>query len=195
VSEQAVRSYAPLTDENLRRLATIAAERDAALRAARPDWCSRLLAACLVQGAARHFVYGDRGIKDLDVYLFYGLPTGKRANAFPYLRGTAQQDFGDSEHGRQLYTDEERTDPRLASRIPAWERYAGRRVDLLARAIPNDTARRAVRRWLEEGLRKSGSSGWHLAQAPVVCLTPELGAVWWQGPSDDAAGRAKGALG
>jgi hypothetical protein len=192
MSARSIRSFAPLTDENFRRLAEIARARDRDLRAARPDWCSRLLAACLVQGAARHFVHSDRGIKDLDVYLFYALPLGKRPNAFPYLRGSEPRDFGDSDHGRQLYTDEQRSDPKLAARIPEWERYAGRRVDLMARAIaPDADPRAAVCRWLDDGARKPGSSGWHLAQAPVVCLIPKLKAVWWGGPGNDAVATVK----
>jgi hypothetical protein len=33
------------------------------------------------------------------------------------------------------------------------------------------------------------------SRAPVVCLYPDLGAIWWEGPLDDEAGTEKGAYG
>ena len=189
------RSYEPLTDDDLRRLEAIAVARHDEMARDRPDWCSTLIAACLVQGGARHRVNGDRGIKDLDVYLFYALGPGASAGKFPFNRGTIQRDFGSSHHGQELYTDEDRLDPGLARRIPKWEQFVGRRVDLLARAIPphSEGARAAVVDWLRTGQDKRGSTPWHLAQTPVVALRPGLGDVWWEGPAHDTAGHAKGA--
>lgn len=188
------RSYAALTDPEMERLSTIALDRHRELAGKRPDWCSELLAACLVQGAARHRVHGDRGIKDLDVYLLYPLAQGSRSNAFPFLRGTQHRDFGSSAHGQELYTDSDRENPSVARRIDVWEHFLGRRVDLLARAIPThpDGAQAAVLKWIQGGADKAGQTPWHLARCPVVALWPDLGAVWWEGPADDVAGVEKG---
>lgn len=103
---------------------------------------------------------------DLDVYLFYALPGDKRRNdVFPLQRGTAQYDFSDGDRGRQLHIDEERNDLKLMNRVRRWEAFAGRRVDLLARAIPAEADTRvAVRRWFEEGLTRFGSE----RQAPFA---------------------------
>ncbi len=189
------RSYEPLTDSNLQRLRDLALERHRELAHDRPDWCSELLAACLVQGAARHRVHGDRGIKDIDVYLLYPLPAGRRANAFPYARGTTQRDFGPSEHGQELYVGPDYESPSVAKRVARWQKFAGRRVDLLARVIPPhpDGPAAAVRTWIADGAHKRGSTPWHLARCPIVALWPGLGDLWWEGPVEDVAGIEKGA--
>jgi hypothetical protein len=203
--DRSVRSYAPLTDEHLTRLAGLAAADDLKFRRAHPDWGKGFMAACLVQGGARHRVYGDRGIKDLDVYLFYATPPGKHGGQFPWVRGLAsrRKDFGESELGRQLYTAEDRVNPRIAPFLPEWDNYTGRRVDLISRGIaPHEEGpRAAVRAWLERGARSTrspggkASSAWHLARVPVVCLHPDFGEVWWAGLDDDEAGIEKGAYG
>ena len=189
------RSYEPLTDSNLLRLRDIALDRHNELAAQRPDWCAELLAACLVQGAARHRVHGDRGIKDIDVYLLYPLPAGRRANAFPYARGTTQRDFGPSEHGQELYIGPDYDKPSAAKRIPKWERFEGRRVDLLARVVPPhpDGPAGAVQAWISGNADKQRSTPWHLARCPIVALWPDLGDLRWKGPADDVAGVEKGA--
>ena len=189
------RSYEPLTDANLQRLRDLALERHSELAAQRPEWCDELLAACLVQGAARHRVHGDRGIKDIDILLLYPLPAGQRTNAFPFARGTVQRDFGQSEHGRELYEGADYDSPSVAKRIRTWERFAGRRVDLLARVTPPhpDGPAAAVQAWISANAGKNGSTPWHLARCPIVALWPDLGGVWWAGPSDDVAGVEKGA--
>jgi hypothetical protein len=192
------RSHAPLTDEHLDRLAALAAADHAAFQVRYPEWAAVLLAVCLAQGGARHRLFRDRGVKDLDVYLFYALPDGRSPARFPWNKGgtTRRQDFGPSEHGRQLYTSADRADPQMRSHIPQWELYAGRRVDLMSRAIaPHpDGPRAAVRRWLQRGLTRpsAGSTPWHLSRVPMICLYPEPYATWWQGNPDDEPGREKG---
>lgn len=189
MADRTRRSSALVTDDDLERLRTLVLARHDELATKRPDWCSALLAACLVQGAARHRVYEDRGVKDLDAYLFYVTPPDRHPKHFPFNRGTVQRDFGPSPHGRQLYTEEDRAE--LGPRLSSWERFAGRRVDLMARAIADaGSPRRSVTAWLESG--GPGSSAWHLAQAPVVSLHPELGEVWWDPGPFDAPRKVKG---
>lgn len=191
MADRSARSYEPVTDEDLARLRSLALERAVEMRAKRPDWCSELLAACLVQGAARHRLRGDRGVKDLDVYLFFARPyTETDSQNFPFNRGGTDRDFGASAHGRQLYTAADRVDPGLAKRIPRWEKFTGRRVDVLARAIETRASpQEAVVAWLERG---EGSAAF-LAPTPVIALESALGSVWWAGPDDDPLGAAKGA--
>lgn len=186
-----MRSYEPVTDADLHRLRDLALERTAEMRVKRPDWCSELLAACLVQGAARHRLRGDRGVKDLDIYLFFARPDNETdSQNFPFNRGGVARDFGASAHGRQLYTAADRGDPQLSKRVPRWDEFTGRRVDVLARAVERQPdARGAVVAWLQ---RREGSAAF-LAQTPVVALEPELGAVWWTGTDDDSLGTSKGA--
>lgn len=196
------RSYAALTGEHLVRLATLAAADDRYFGQHHPGWATELLASCLVQGAARHYLRGDRGIKDFDIYLFYGLPAGRNPAHFPWNRGatTRNRDFGLSEFGRQLYTAADRSDPYLAAKIPHWERFLGRRVDIMSRSVaPHvDGAKAAIMQWLERGRRRrhsTTSTDWNLSRAPVICLHPCVGDVWWAGPAVDEAGIEKGANG
>ncbi|MEV4127195.1 hypothetical protein [Nocardia sp. NPDC049707] len=95
--ERSERSFLPLTDEHLSRLARFAETDHMEFCRTHPEWAADLLACCLVQGGARHYVYGDRGVKDLDVYLFYGLPPGRSGEKCPWNRYTRRRDFGVSE--------------------------------------------------------------------------------------------------
>ena len=188
------RSFEPVTDAHLERLKDLALVRDAELRRKRPDWCSDRIAICLGQGAARHRVHGDRGVKDLDVWIFYALGPGQGSDGFPFNRANAHVDFGPSTHGVQSWSAEERSDPRLARRIRAWAHFLGRRVDIMARGIAYESnPRDAVVAWVHAGSSRHGSSGWHLSRAPVVAIDPNLGKVWWAGPRDDEPGVEKGA--
>jgi hypothetical protein len=176
------RSYEPVTDDDLARLAAIGAEHHQRFCAAHSAWTEELLAVCLAQGGAAHRVSGTKGVKDLDVWLFYALPAGRNPAHFPWNRLILHVDFGPSHHGHQLYTDEERADPKLD--VTVWERFEGRRVDLIARAIrPHvDGPHAAIWDWLEAGARgrPRSSSAWWLAQAAVVDLgRPARGHQVW----------------
>ena len=128
-------------------------------------YADRLMLVCLCQGAARHYVHGDRGINDLDVWAFF---RRHPKYVFPYRRhGFA--DFGPSRFGRN---------PKDKAR------FTGRRVDILGRSIPvlrNEGSTAAVQRYLRDAPR--GSSPWHLARRPVVILWPGSlrGRVIWSG--------------
>jgi hypothetical protein len=51
---------------------------------------------CLCQGAARHYVYHDRGVQDFDLWGFFEEISG---HPFPYWR-RGKHDFGPSKFGR-----------------------------------------------------------------------------------------------
>ncbi|WP_433521678.1 hypothetical protein ACQPZ2_30860 [Nocardia pseudovaccinii] len=192
--ERSERSFLPLTDEHLSRLARFAQTDHMEFRRAHPEFAADLLACCLVQGGARHYVCGDRGVKDFDVYLFYGLPPGRSSEKFPWNRYTRRRDFGVSELGRQLYGAADWADLQLAKKIPVWEEFSGRRVDLMSRAIAahEDGPRFAVEDWLDKGARRRSGSSWHLSRAPVVSLYPDFDEIWWTGTDLDEAGIEKG---
>jgi hypothetical protein len=159
------RSYEPLTVRDLARLAEIArADREARF-GRRPRWAvyrDRVLCVALCQGAARHYVDGATGIKDIDVWTFYAEhPDGP----FP-PRWMTKVDLGPSRFGRWP------GDP---------PRFTGRRVDLAARSLPVRSGAdpiRAVREYLRGGRTETARA---LAEKAVVVLDPpELrGEVIW----------------
>lgn len=119
-TDRSLRSHEPLTDADLARLSELAGARHERLADSRPEWASELLAACLVQGGARPSSHHDRGVKDLDVYLFYATPASRSASHFPWNLPKWHEDFGTSVHDRNLYTDAERAKPYIAQRLPRW---------------------------------------------------------------------------
>jgi hypothetical protein len=142
-----------------------------------PAYRDRRLAVVLAQGAARHYIDGRTGVKDLDVWTFYASIAGRR---FPADRRETHADFGPSDLGRQLYRPAEARSPREAERFRRWQSYAGRRVDLLMRAIPPpeeptpEAIYAAIREWLTGGQRRDdGSSPAHLARKAMIIIDPE----------------------
>jgi len=124
--------------------------------------CSdNLLAACLVQGAARHFVKWDTGVQDWDVLFFFKL--GEKP--FPY-RWVGNADYGPSKFGRNP------DDP---------EYYTGRRIDVLGRDIPKlGDIEESIQYYLR--VQKTTSAHfWSLR--PVIALHPRklFGVTLWDG--------------
>ena len=158
------RSFEKITLDDLRRLAQIAvADREAFFQD--PSWGDlyrdRVLAIALGQGAAAHFVHGERGVNDFDVYTFYADNPVRHW----YAKRNQPWDFGDPKFGTSVDKPH----------------YVGRRVDLLGRGIPyrpGEDPARAIRRWLSTN---RGSSAPRLARSPVVLLAPEerRGEIIW----------------
>ena len=94
------RSYLPITDAELIRLAEIARADREGLYRRHPDRAKqlrhRLMCSALCQGAALHYVDGKNGIKDWDVWSFYR--QGPNAE-YPYRRRT-EYAFEDQRFGR-----------------------------------------------------------------------------------------------
>lgn len=121
------------------------------------------LMACLCQGAARHFLHGDRGIHDWDVVFFFR--TNPRWKFPPRWIGLA--DFGPSKFGIN----------------PTEPQYYGRRIDVMGRDIPTSdkqSARESVVAYLQAGRAKSARC-W--PKNPMIALGPGdmLGNVIWRG--------------
>jgi hypothetical protein len=182
----APRSFAAITRTDLERLAGIADADAQRLYARYPQWRERFVGTVLAQGAARHLLDGVTGVKDFDVWTFFARIPGAR---FPFGgRRKVHRDFGISSHGRQLFSDDDRSDPVLAAKIRTWEGFDGRRVDLMMRDLACGCAadpRRAIGDWLREGARTptrpAMPSSWWLAQKAMVLLSPRerLGEVIW----------------
>lgn len=159
------RSYERITLEDLNHLAGIARLDREDLFARRPRYRvleEGLICVALCQGAALHFVDGENGVKDFDVWTFYTVRPGHPA--FPWRRRRARV-FGDPTFGRP----------------PNRPDFAGRYVDLLGRSIEafGETDPAAIlRRYLSEGRTGSARA---LAEKAVVLLEPsdQIGAVVW----------------
>ncbi len=182
------RSLEPITDNEIAHLVELALlDGD---RLPRP-WRDNLAGVFLAQGGAQHFVDGRHGVKDLDVWSIYLTDTPA---AFPW-KGQRKRhvDFGPSPHGRNVYTPVERAHPVLGPKIRRWQTFEGRRVDLMARALPlhPDGAPGAIRKWLADAAGKKWRpppkrmpSPWWIARRPVIELWPEATTVVWD-PSVD----------
>lgn len=108
-----------------------------------------------------HYLRGEAGINDFDVYTFF---TQHPARPW-YAKRNKTADFGDPKFG-------------TSADHPY---FVGRRVDLLGRSldIPAGTdVGEAIREWLQSGKTKSARL---LAQKAVIMLSPadRLGEVVW----------------
>jgi hypothetical protein len=165
------RSLVPLAKSDLRRLGKIAVRdlealfaRNAPLRIYR----DRLFAIALCQGAALHYIDKKNGVKDLDVWCFF---RAHPKRPFPYRR-IASADFGSSKFGKS----------------PGWQRYIGRRVDLLGRSLQIKIAESptdALCSYLTEGKTASARA---LAAKAMILIHPtlELGSIVW--PAKESVG-------
>lgn len=155
LGEESERSYAKITEEDLKRLAVIAAnDRQVFVHRYSQYKHCRLLCVVLCQGAGLHYIDGKNGVKDFDVWTFY--EREQHAPDFP-ARRLAQYDFGESKFGRN----------------PADKGYLGRRVDVLGRSI-QVTVRNpieAIREYLSQGRTKSARL---LAKKAVVLIEPDF---------------------
>lgn len=159
------RSYERITLEDLSRLAEISRLDREGLFARKPRYRvleDALVCVALCQGAALHFVDGENGVKDFDIWTFYAARPDHPA--FPWRR-RASRVFGDPRFG--LPPD------RLG--------FVDRRVDLLGRSIEVGTETRPTAilvRYLSEGRTGSARA---LARKAAVLLEPSdlLGTVVW----------------
>jgi hypothetical protein len=167
------RSFERITRADLQRLARVAALDREDLFQRRPEtgrlYAGQVFAVALCQGAALHFVHGQRGVKDFDVWSFY------RASAqrpYPFRR-RGVRDFGDPKFG-------------ITADHP---QFVGRRVDLLGRSL--EAARVADPAQVLQDYFRGGRtrSARLLALRPVVLLEPasRLGEVIWPGADAESA--------
>jgi hypothetical protein len=130
----------------------------------------------LCQGAALHWINGQNGIKDFDVWTFYAaLPSVE----FP-PRWRGQMDFGDPKFGQTSDKPE----------------FVGRRVDLLGRSLPVTLGTDPVAMLQSYLSRGRTESAQQLAKKAVVLLEPveQLGEVVWPLQVAKSNGRASSSL-
>src|SRR3954470_21519836 len=105
---------------DLQRLFELAKQDREEFFARKPEWAryyaDRILGTALCQGAAWHYVRGDIGINDFDVYTFYAANPERTW----YAKRIARLDFGS---------------PKFGLSEVSGRGYVGRRVDLLGRAL------------------------------------------------------------
>jgi hypothetical protein len=165
VSKSPHRSNARITRIDLARLTQIALDDFSNLCRRQKysrRYTDRLRLICLCQGAARHYVHGDRGVHDFDLWGFF---EEVRGHPFPYRR-RGEHDFGPSKFGRNPDNG---------------DKFEGRGVDVIGRSIripKNKTPIEAVQDYLGEARTKSASL---LAERPVIVVWPvkKLGRIIW----------------
>ncbi|QRE74392.1 hypothetical protein [Methylobacterium aquaticum] len=168
------RSFRPIEDDDLRRLATIGLQAfDTLMRPGNKSqiYSGKLLLLCLCQGGALHHRQcregrpeeERRGIHDLDVWGFFERQPACR---FP-PRWRGEEDFGLSHFGRR----------------PEDAHFTGRKVDVIGRCLeiePGGDPVEAVVSWIRSA---SGSSPRHIRQRPVFVISagPRFGEMIWPG--------------
>lgn len=160
-----IRSSEIISRDDLRRLGQCAMSDLQDLYARKPPlkcgiYADRLIALCVWQGAAEHYVRPGLGVKDFDVWAFYQEhPDGP----FP-ARRRGKVDYGKTKFGRH----------------PNDEGYLGRRIDVIGRSIQAKDTHDidAICSWLRLGKTKSSRI---LRERPVVVIIPEsrAGQVIW----------------
>ncbi len=158
------RSYEPITKSDLERLRQIALDNQKEFFSRGPQCAAlsnRVICIALCQGAAMHYVDGENGVKDFDVWTFYAaLPKVE----FP-PRWRVEKDFGDSKFGQSSDKPE----------------FIGRRVDLLGRSLNialNSNPIYSLQNYLSAGKTESARQ---LEEKAVVLLEPveHLGKIIW----------------
>lgn len=160
------RSYLPVVNSDLQRLAEIACVGRTAFFRDHPEWgmyAQQVVCVALCQGAALHMIDGATGINDFDVYTFYAAQPTKRW----YSKRIKSFDFGDAKYGQSLDRPE----------------YIGRRVDCLGREIDVGGGEDPVSALLRYLRRRKTKTARLLAEKAVVLLEPQCGLVVWP---DDA---------
>ena len=168
------RSFCKIQKNDLRRLAALATEKLETVFQRRPDmrrlYKHRLIAICLCQGAANHFVFPrskpGNGVNDFDLWAFFAI---KQKTPFWNRRGSTA-DFGPSKFGRSSLDQ---------------KRYTGRRVDIFWRAIPavkGTVQMAAITDWLSRGKVPSARE---LRKKAVVVIYPrnKAGRILWVAPT------------
>ncbi len=175
MSHSANRSFERITTGDLARLAQLASRNFEEFFARNPGHAYRkqLRLICLLQTAAKHYVDPDQcvernqtwgGVNDFDVCGFFQAIPARPL----YARRHGRLDFGPSKFGRN--PDE-------------GERYKGRRVDVLWRAIDMPSSKtpiESVQQYLRDAPPKSSAKYW--AAKPVVVLWPQdyFGQIIWR---------------
>ncbi len=144
------RSFEKIMDEDLKKLASIAATDRRDFLSCNPQYTGDFLCSALCQGAALHFVDGKNGVKDFDVWSFFAVKKG--VPQIPYRRH-ASADFGESKFGK----------------CPG-DSLKGRRVDIFGRSIErNGNAIESLQRYLRD---RPTRSAYFLAKKAAVLLEP-----------------------
>lgn len=166
---EARRSFERIDDGDLTKLCDLACQDTEQFLSQYPKYKTKTICIALCQGAALHYVDGQNGVKDFDVWTFYAK---SEIPAFP-VRRLREVDFGISKFGKS----------------PDDITFVGRRVDLLGRSIEDkQDPVSSVRSYLAQGRTHTA---FKLSQKPVVILFPKhlRGEVVWPVPNAFGAHR------
>jgi hypothetical protein len=160
------RSYEKIARPDLRKLLKHAYQDLEEFFHRNPKWrklyANRIMCIALCQGAALHFVNGEYGVKDFDVWTFF---YEHLKGPFPYRR-RGEKDFGISKFGGHPSDS---------------ENFKGRRIDMIGRSLKvrkSTDPIKNIRNYLRKPRTKSAKE---LSKKAVVLLTPEryMGKIVW----------------
>lgn len=160
------RSYEKIARPDLRKLLKYAHQDREDFFEHNPKWrklyATRIMCIALCQGAALHYVDGENGISDFDVWTFY---YEHSKGPYPHRR-RGEKDFGISKFGCHPMDS---------------DNFDGRRIDLIGRSLKvrkRTDPIKTIRQYLSEPRTKSAKE---LSQKAVVFLTPEkyMGKIIW----------------
>ena len=157
------RSPEKITKSDLRKLLSLAKADVDDFFSRKPEYqkyVGKEVLVALCQGAALHYIDGENGVKDFDVWFFYP----RLSKQLPYRRrGTV--DFGPSKFGR----------------FPTDTGFRGRRIDVLMRSESSFSSKCPNTGLVQYLSGAKTSTAKHLSQKAVVGLYPEsvFGKVLW----------------
>ena len=160
------RSYERITEADLKKLLDFSNEDREDFFARNPRWrrlyANRIICIALCQGAALHYLDGNNGVKDFDVWTFY---SEQPEAPFPYRR-MGHKDFGISKFGCH---------PSDAGK------FKGRCVDLIGRSLKLPKSADPVKVIKSYLINSTTKSAMELKRKAVVLLYPEMlfGRIIW----------------
>lgn len=160
------RSYEKIARPDLRKLLVFSIQDREEFFKRNPKWrklyANRIMCTALCQGAALHYVNGENGVKDFNVWTFY---YEHSKGPFPYRR-RGEMDFGISKFGCHPSDS---------------EKYKGRRIDMIGRSLKVRKSTDPVKTIQNYLSKPPTKSAYELRKKAVVFLTPEryMGKIVW----------------
>jgi hypothetical protein len=160
------RSYEKIARPDLRKLLVFSNQDREEFFNRNPKWrklyANRIMCSALCQGAAMHYVDGEYGIKDFDLWTFY---YEHSKGPFPHQR-RGEKDFGISKFGCH---------PSDA------DNFKGRRIDMIGRSLKVRKSTDPIKNIINYLSKPRTKTAKELSKKAVVFLTPEryMGKIVW----------------
>lgn len=169
------RSYEKITKDDLERLLKLTKDDYDDFVNRHPKYKDlKILSICLCQGAALHYIDGQTGVRDFDIFMFF---ERKGCVRYPFRR-RGFKDFGKSKFGKTyINLNNFKSSSKSSSK---YENTKGRTIDIMGREINNidNDYEKSIQEYLANP--KSDTS-YYLSQKAVVVLEPikDLGKIIW----------------